>query len=474
MTDRALDDLARRVMLDAARREYGSLMEEQPEHDFSPEFERKMRKLACRANHSIWHRAARAAACLFLAALLCGCAVLAVSAEARETLTGWVREVYETSFIYRFFGTPSETSAYVLYLPAYIPAGYQTREEHILKDVLSVEYINDTHNLTVFTCFLNGASPVLQIVRDGTETYQRVSVNGMPAELYLDRDEGEANVLIWTDEREGTIFCLHSALSETELIRIAESVEAVPATWHPAWLPEGYEVFDETPGTPAYNGYMSGGRLISLVVLDSIESAAVYVTVEEDDLQKQVLVSGLPADLYLGTEGRNSALIWTDDRVGLAFTLITDSEITEEEIIRIAESVRPALAPEQPHRPAWVPSEYVRFGKTGGYQKMELHYDKENGEQILFRYWADGYGGSLPDEMREDVNGLTPENVLVNGLEARLYAGAGGVRHLVWRGRESDGTYWITAPLTGGELIGIAQSVGSTQTSMTRYDEKLP
>lgn len=464
MTDRALDDLARRVMLDAARAEYGGFVEELPEHDFSPKFERKMQKLVCRANHPIWHRAARTAACLFLAALFSGCAVLAVSAEARETLTGWVREVYETSFIYRFFGTDQESSEYVLYRPAYVPAGYRAEEEHISERILSIVYYNDARERTIFTCFFNGASPVIQVVREGTETYKQVSVNGISAELYLDHDEGDANILIWTVEKDGAIFCLHSPLSETELIKTAESVEAVPATWHPDWLPEGYEVFDESAGIAAYNSYMLDDKLISLVVLDSIESAAIYVTPDEGDTEKQVLVWGCPADLYLGAEGRTSALIWTDDRGRLAFVLLTGPDITEEELLRIAESVRPALTPEQPHRPAWVPSEYVRFGMTGGLKEFELNYDKESGEQILFRYWADGYGGSLPDELREAVSGLTPQYVLVNGLEARLYAGTGGVNHLVWHGRGSDDVYWITAPLTGGELIRIAESVGSTQT----------
>ena len=465
MTDQALDDLARRVMLDAARQEYGSLMEEPPEHDFSPEFQRKMRKLVCRANHPIWHRAARAAACLLLAALLSGCAVLAVSAEARVSFTGWVREVYETSFIYRFFGTDSETSAHILYRPAYVPAGYQAEEEYIWKDILSIVYYNDARERAIFTCFFNGASPVIQVVREGTETYKQVSVNGISAELYLDHDEGDANILIWTVEKDGAIFCLHSPLSETELIKIAESVEAVPAAWHPTWLPEGYEVFDESAGTAAHNSYVSGDRLISLVVFESIESAAIYITPDEGDTEKQVLVSGRPADLYWSAGERNSALVWTNDKEDLGFALITGPEITEEEIIRIAESVQPALAPEQPHRPAWVPSEYVRSGKSGGYQRIKLHYDKEDGEQILFRYWADGYGGSLPEELREAVNGLTPQNTLVNGLAARLYADADGVNHLVWHGRESDDTYWITAPLTGEELIKIARSVGSTQTA---------
>ena len=458
MTDQMLDELARQIMLDAARQEYGSLMDEPPEHDFSLEFERKMRKLVCRANHPVWYRVAQTAVCLLLAALLSGCAVLAISPEAREVFSGWVREVYETSFIYRFAGTEPETTGHLLYRPTYVPDGWRIREAFVSGALITdIVYYNDDGELTTFSYFPKGVSTTIQIVRNGSETHQPISVNGMPAELYLDQDEGEANVLIWMDE-EGAIFCVHSALSETELIKIAESVEVVPATYHPTWLPEGYEVFDESSGTPAYNSYMSDDKVIDLVVLESIESTAIYVTMDEGDIEKKVLVSGHPADLYLGTEGRNSTLIWANEENGLAFALIADSEITEAEILRIAESVQPALTPRQPHRPAWIPPEYVRFGRSEGMKNFELYYDRESGEQILFRYWADGYGGSLPEELEEAVRGLTPEDALINGLEAQLYADADGINHLVWHSGED--AYWISARLAGDELIKIAESVG--------------
>ena len=40
MTDQALDNLVRRVILDAARLEYGDLIDELPEQDFSSAFEK--------------------------------------------------------------------------------------------------------------------------------------------------------------------------------------------------------------------------------------------------------------------------------------------------------------------------------------------------------------------------------------------------------------------------------------------------
>lgn len=91
MTDRALDNLARRVMLDAARQEYESLM---AEHEFSPEFEKRMGRLVRRAAHPIRHRAVKAAACLLLAALIGGCSILALVPEAwsgRERMSAAVR-----------------------------------------------------------------------------------------------------------------------------------------------------------------------------------------------------------------------------------------------------------------------------------------------------------------------------------------------------------------------------------------------
>ena len=53
---------------------------------------------------------------------------------------------------------------------------------------------------------------------------------------------------------------------------------------------------------------------------------------------------------------------------------------------------------------------------------------------------------------------MTPENALVNSLEAQLYADADGVNHLVWHSGED--AYWISARLTSDELIKIAESVG--------------
>ncbi len=97
MTDQALDNLARRVMLDAARQEYGGLMDEWLEHDFSPEFERRMKKLIQRADHPIrwrWMWVGRAAAILAALLMLASVAAAAAGYNLWGWLALWTRETF--------------------------------------------------------------------------------------------------------------------------------------------------------------------------------------------------------------------------------------------------------------------------------------------------------------------------------------------------------------------------------------------
>ena len=96
MTDQALDDLARRVMLDAARLEYGDLLEELPEHDFSPEFERKMKHLIRQADHPARHRLLRTGqlvAALVALLLLLTVATAAAGYDIWRMLAEWTAEI---------------------------------------------------------------------------------------------------------------------------------------------------------------------------------------------------------------------------------------------------------------------------------------------------------------------------------------------------------------------------------------------
>lgn len=228
MTDQALDSMLRRVLLDADCQQYGEAIDELPECDFSPAFEKKMQKLIRRADHPIRYRIAQVVACLLLAALLSGCTVLAVSPEARAAFVGWVREMYETYVEYRYTGENQVTPPSVIYYrPTWIPEGYQeiTVEESTSQTYI---YYEKEDKLLVFCCTMDADAATLKIISDNGDILdvQNVKIGDSSADLYIDPKENAASDIVWINEN-GTLFFIHGQLSGDELIKMAESVEAV-------------------------------------------------------------------------------------------------------------------------------------------------------------------------------------------------------------------------------------------------------
>ena len=95
MTEQALDNLLRQVMLDATHQEYDDLIEQQPEHDFSPAFEKKMQKLIQRADHPVRYRCLRTlriAAALAALLTLLTVATAAAGYDIWRMLAEWTAE----------------------------------------------------------------------------------------------------------------------------------------------------------------------------------------------------------------------------------------------------------------------------------------------------------------------------------------------------------------------------------------------
>ena len=356
MTEQALNQLARRVMLDAARLEYGGELEEPPEHRFSPSFERRMERLLRRGKHPVWYQALHAAACLLLALLLSGCAVLAVSPEAREVFAGWVREIHDNYFRYEFFGDEEKKSslleADVFYQMAYMPPGYRMEYRCMLSGITIIGYINDqSGNLAFFHCFTDQTSPVMQIARDSEDTYKKVAVNGISADLYLDAEEGESNILVWVDEVNRLAFSISGAFGEEELLRMAESVGTVPRNviFRPSRLPEGYyetsaEDYpveeDQVPeGLNAGKSVLTyedgrGGALTITYAQEFEVTGLRPDTCEADGVS--VLVGEDQGFWFPGQEGTHH-LVWADGESGVFFWI--SGPFTGEELIQVGESL---------------------------------------------------------------------------------------------------------------------------------------
>lgn len=475
MTEQALDQLIHGVVLDAARLEYDALQEEQPEHTFSPAFERKMKRLLRRGRHPVWYQALHAAACVLLALLLSGCAVLAVSPEAREVFAGWVREIHDNYFLYEFFGNEERepvSKEEVLYQPSYVPTGYRIEYRAVYSDgIVTVCYTDDqTGNIAVFTYFSDTASPVMQISRDSEDTYKKVTVNGISADLYLDSEEGETNVIVWVDEKNGAAFNIGGVMSGEELTRMAESVRAVPwnVVFRPSWLPEGYYETsaedcpikgDKVPkGLDAGKSVLSyedgkGGRLTITYAQEFDVSGLRPDECEADAVS--VLVGGNQAFWFPGQEETHH-LVWVDGASGVFFWI--SGPFTGDELIQIGESMekREEPPPLEARSLTWVPAGYKERERIEMREQSHVQYQNNDGYVITLSYYR-GTEAVHPHVVPSDGGELTLQPVRVGGLPGDLYLEEGEANALVWA---QDGLLFsIQGYCTAEEMIAMAESV---------------
>lgn len=366
MTDQALDEIARRVLLDTARQEYGKLIKDPPEHDFTPAFEKKMKKLLRRAKHPAWHKFVQTAACLLLVLLLTGCAVLAVSPEAREVFAGWVREVYESYFVYRYAGQEETDAGNVIYRPTWTPDGW--RESDVSEDnvVTCVIYTNGTDEEGAFLAFVCAKDPEASDVYIDNGDYvdaEEIQIQGGKADLYLDNRD-HSNVIVWTVEETGILFLLQGPLTSDELVRMAESVKPVQleTVYRPTWIPEGYVQQEEKPlyGQVSLEYRSENGAFIFIYIPDPDEGQPVYIDPTKAE-QSQAQVNGRPAEVYIyDVEEAMNIILWSDESEAIFFITGT---LTKDELIRVAESVETIqrVVPETEryvYMPMWVPEEY--------------------------------------------------------------------------------------------------------------------
>ena len=195
------------------------------QHEFSPDFEKKIKKLRRKANHPIVYRSLQRIASIILVCLIACGAWFTVDAEARSAFFGWVKEIYETYFVYRFEGNADYSESSVAYRPTWLPEGYTEFYVDDIDATTVVSYQNTdgllltfryTHNPNETDWFIDAEHAVIK----------ETTVNGCPAEILLADNITTASVIAWTDEQDSA-FYVSGFLSESELIKIAENVQPI-------------------------------------------------------------------------------------------------------------------------------------------------------------------------------------------------------------------------------------------------------
>lgn len=180
-------------------------------------------RLSRRANYPALYRVRNRAAGILLALVLTSAVWLSVDVRAREALFGWIRETYEAYFIYRYAGkTPAEAES-SHYQPTALPPDWEEVDRWTDESGGTVLYNDGTNGLYHFTyTWAERGTPVVIETYAPKVTY----VHQMPADYYEKYEESENALLVWQDKKTGVFFALSAALSQEEMIEIAESVIA--------------------------------------------------------------------------------------------------------------------------------------------------------------------------------------------------------------------------------------------------------
>ncbi len=198
------------------------------QHVFSPGFQRKIRRLKHRADHPVFYRALRSAAALLLSLLIGSGAWLVVDAEARAAFVGWVKEVWEEYFVFRFEGdadSSSSSAETIHYRPTWLPEGYTEFFVDENADFTLIIYANGSNQMLKFNYSHNPNNVDFYIDTTQTTTKQ-ANINGILADLLIGNSSENASAIFWTTEN-NTVFYISAHLNEHELIRIAENIKKI-------------------------------------------------------------------------------------------------------------------------------------------------------------------------------------------------------------------------------------------------------
>lgn len=162
-------------------------------------------------------------ACVFLAILLTGSAVLTFSVEARAAFFGWVREQIENYYEYFFEGEVlvNDLKEYELgWLPENLELIYSG-------DTAGgkVYIYNDESNALIQFSYISDPNSQKMYVDNAYNEKVAVTINGNPGEISITTGEDETDTIIWINADTNTLFSISGHFDQETFIRMAESVK---------------------------------------------------------------------------------------------------------------------------------------------------------------------------------------------------------------------------------------------------------
>lgn len=233
MTDQELDNLMRRVLMDAIRKDEEDATEEIESFIPSRKHQRQMREMLKdplkwmrNKTRPVWKMIVQKVAVVLLIISVSLGGVMAISPTVRAAVIQWVTEWYETFIVYRYFSEQPQMEDIFHFTIQGVPQGYEEVERVELPSSGSVVYEAGNGEVIYFDyAYMHQGSGTF-VALDG-ENVENVTIAGMTGQCFLSDVEGNFNTLTWIDEEYNVQFIIDSALEVDDLILMAESVRPI-------------------------------------------------------------------------------------------------------------------------------------------------------------------------------------------------------------------------------------------------------
>ena len=177
-----------------------------------------------------WRIALKRVAMFFLALLVGASVWLAADEGARAAFQRWIREVFDNSVVYDFYGNAEGV------LPRYeltwMPEGFVLDGEYeedadgsIWRDLVYLSSQTDDVIIFSYQMMTDDIPIVIQsYVGETIPKPEQCVVNGMRGEYYPPVNMDNSSNLLWFDELNGIAFSINSTIDKDTALHIAEGV----------------------------------------------------------------------------------------------------------------------------------------------------------------------------------------------------------------------------------------------------------
>lgn len=188
--------------------------------DYSSAFLEKMGRLIVKTKRRVhFIDVASRIVAVILIFLFCSSVWVLSSVDARAFFKAWIREVYEGSFIYRYF-VELQNDELKNYDFTELPSGY-------------IEIVNERNDTSHFKMYQKDESIISFMyykMNDGTVQKvfaakgEKIIIDENIADIYVSED-GQVYDLVLINEKDGVVFWISSDVEKELLVNLAKSIE---------------------------------------------------------------------------------------------------------------------------------------------------------------------------------------------------------------------------------------------------------